>query len=172
MRPRDPRSQWHRRGVLTRDTRESLGCGFPASGCQGPFFPELAGVERERQTDSQLPRYPVMQTPGEGSTPCTSGEEASPSSSTFPTPTPPSASSWDPGLVCLTPRKMFLHWFSEYTMQRPNQRHVNGVYGHQFPAGGQVPPGAPHPQAGVCECVHAASVLIRPSQLYIAPSRF
>lgn len=39
--------------------------------------------------------------------PCRSGEETSPSSSTFPTPAPSPASSWDPGLACLSPERCF-----------------------------------------------------------------
>lgn len=70
------------------------------------------------------------------------------------------------------PQEMFLHWFNEYTMQKPNRRHVNGVYGRQFPTGGQVPLRPLHPQAGVCECVHAREHLDPSSlTLYIAQVR-
>lgn len=48
--------------------------------------------------------------------PCRLGAEAS---SPLFTPTPPPVSAWGPGLAYLL-LKDVLHWFSEYSMQRPN----------------------------------------------------
>lgn len=68
--------------------------------------------------DSQLPYYPVIQTPGEGA--CPTDRERNKSSSTFPIPTlnPSILLGSRPGLP--VPQKMFLHWFNEYTIQRPH----------------------------------------------------
>lgn len=75
--------------------------------------------------DSQLPHYPVIQTPGEGGMPCRSGEETSPLLPSFhPQPysqNAPGTLTWPdcPPLPPPPPPK-FLHWFNEYMMQRPN----------------------------------------------------